>query len=88
MSWAGGDRRDEKLASSCGHENPPFARFCLECGTSLALRCTRCQVELPATAKFCLEWRRVDHPLSLALTLFQNGVVHFERGEFDRMATI
>ena len=30
--------------------------------------------------------RRLDHPLSLALTLFQNGLVHFERGELDRMA--
>ena len=30
--------------------------------------------------------RRLDHPLSLALTLFQNGLVHFERRELDRMA--
>ena len=30
--------------------------------------------------------RRVDHPLSLAIALLQNGVVHFERGEFDPMA--
>ncbi len=30
--------------------------------------------------------RRGDHPLSLAIALFQNGLVHFERGEFDRMA--
>src|SRR2546427_8163049 len=41
--------------SSCGHENPSRARFCLECGGPLALRCPGCQAELPAAAKFCLE---------------------------------
>src|SRR5439155_25792166 len=30
--------------------------------------------------------RPMDHPLSLAIALFQNGVVHFERGEIHRMA--
>ena len=38
----------------CGHANPPGARFCLECGASLALCCPGCQAELPPTAKFCL----------------------------------
>ena len=41
--------------SPCGHENPSRARFCLECGVPLALRCPRCQAEVLATAKFCLE---------------------------------
>ncbi|HEY2922205.1 MAG TPA: adenylate/guanylate cyclase domain-containing protein, partial [Candidatus Binatia bacterium] len=39
----------------CQHENPPQAKFCLECGTSLALKCSACGTELPAGAKFCLE---------------------------------
>jgi ribosomal protein L40E len=39
----------------CQHENPPQAKFCLECGTSLALKCAACGTELPAGAKFCLE---------------------------------
>ena len=39
----------------CGHENPPGAKFCAECGATLTLRCPRCQAELPAKAKFCLE---------------------------------
>ena len=39
----------------CQHENPPQAKFCLECGTRLALTCANCGTELPAGAKFCLE---------------------------------
>ena len=39
----------------CQHENPPQAKFCLECGAKLALTCTKCGTELPADAKFCLQ---------------------------------
>ena len=39
----------------CQQENPPQAKFCLECGTALALKCATCGTELPAGAKFCLE---------------------------------
>ena len=39
----------------CQQENPPQAKFCLECGTPLALKCAACGTELPAGAKFCLE---------------------------------
>ena len=45
----------------CQHENPPQAKFCLECGTRLALMCAQCGTELPASAKFCLE---CGHPVS------------------------
>jgi len=41
--------------SSCGHENPPRAKFCLECGTALTVECLHCHAELPPNAKFCLE---------------------------------
>jgi class 3 adenylate cyclase len=41
--------------SVCGHENPPRAKFCLECGASLIRQCSQCQVDLPPNAKFCLE---------------------------------
>jgi class 3 adenylate cyclase len=41
--------------SRCQHENPPQAKFCLECGARVALTCTKCRSELPAGAKFCLE---------------------------------
>jgi ribosomal protein L40E len=39
----------------CQHENPPQAKFCLECATPLVLRCTSCGTQLPAGAKFCFE---------------------------------
>ena len=39
----------------CQQENPPQAKFCLECATPLALRCASCGTQLPAGAKFCFE---------------------------------
>jgi class 3 adenylate cyclase/tetratricopeptide (TPR) repeat protein len=42
----------------CQTENPPQAKFCLECATPLATRCTNCGTPLPASAKFCLECAR------------------------------
>src|SRR5438093_10128256 len=39
----------------CQHENPPQAKFCLDCGARVAVTCTKCRNELPAGAKFCLE---------------------------------
>jgi class 3 adenylate cyclase/tetratricopeptide (TPR) repeat protein len=39
----------------CQQENPPQAKFCLECATPLALRCAGCGTQLPAGAKFCFE---------------------------------
>ena len=39
----------------CQHENPPQAKFCLECGVRLALTCHKCRCDLPVGAKFCLE---------------------------------
>jgi class 3 adenylate cyclase len=39
----------------CQHDNPGDARFCLECGLGLALKCLACGTELPSGAKFCKE---------------------------------
>src|SRR6266851_780443 len=39
----------------CRRENPPQAKFCQECATSLALRCSNCGTQLVASAKFCFE---------------------------------
>ena len=39
----------------CQQENPPQAKFCLECATPLALRCVNCGTQLPSGAKFCFE---------------------------------
>src|SRR5712692_7067603 len=45
----------------CQTENPPQAKFCLECAAPLAARCANCGIQLPASAKFCLE---CAHPVS------------------------
>jgi len=37
----------------CRHDNPPQAKFCLECGAVLASRCAGCGAELATAAKFC-----------------------------------
>src|SRR5262245_17522167 len=39
----------------CQAENPPQAKFCMECASPLALKCQACGAELPAQAKFCFE---------------------------------
>jgi len=41
--------------SSCSHENPPGAKFCLECGSPVARRCPACSTDALPTAKFCPE---------------------------------
>src|SRR5215467_13812738 len=39
----------------CQQENPPQAKFCLECASPFPLRCANCGTQLPAGAKFCFE---------------------------------
>jgi class 3 adenylate cyclase/tetratricopeptide (TPR) repeat protein len=39
----------------CQQDNPPQAKFCLECATALGLLCANCGTQLPAGAKFCFE---------------------------------
>jgi class 3 adenylate cyclase/tetratricopeptide (TPR) repeat protein/ribosomal protein L40E len=41
------------VCASCGAENPPSGRFCLQCGTPLALACATCGTPLPIDARFC-----------------------------------
>src|SRR5262245_33533343 len=39
----------------CQHDNPPGAKFCVECATRIERRCPACGTEVPPTAKFCPE---------------------------------
>ena len=39
----------------CGNDNPSGARFCLDCGSALAVHCLACGSDLPAGARFCLQ---------------------------------
>src|SRR5262245_43632890 len=48
-------RRPGVNCPRCRQENPPRAKFCLECATPLSLRCSSCGMELPPAAKFCVE---------------------------------
>jgi class 3 adenylate cyclase len=51
----------------CQQQNPPQAKFCLECGVRLVLLCAQCGTALPAGAKFCLECGQpVDAPPTTA----------------------
>ena len=54
---------------NCQTENPASAKFCLNCGTALALRCSNCQAELPSGAKFCMN---CGQPVAAATTKTQD----------------
>ena len=47
----------------CRHENPPRAKFCVECAASLAQACAACGAPLPTGARFCPE---CAHPVTAA----------------------
>src|SRR6185369_15543912 len=40
---------------ACRTDNPPQARFCLECAAPLARRCSSCGASLPDGARFCMQ---------------------------------
>ena len=53
--------------AQCQKENPPNAKFCLECGAGMMSRCRECGVDLPAGAKFCPQCgRTVEAPAAEA----------------------
>src|SRR5713226_7027786 len=52
--------------SQCQQENPPGAKYCVECGNTLARDCVQCGTRLPSGAKFCPECAR---PVAPAATL-------------------
>src|SRR6266508_1060884 len=46
---------------SCGHDNPPDAAFCEECGVAVEIPCPHCGQQQRAGTKFC---RRCGHRLA------------------------
>ena len=40
---------------NCGAQNPDGAKFCMECGSKLELRCPQCSTPYAAGQKFCME---------------------------------
>jgi class 3 adenylate cyclase len=39
----------------CSAENPPAAKFCIQCATPFGRRCANCTFENPAEARFCAQ---------------------------------
>jgi len=54
----------------CQQDNPPQAKFCVECATPLAARCASCGHQLPPSAKFCPE---CAHPVRNAAAVTAPG---------------
>src|SRR6266508_4151551 len=68
----------------CQHENPPQAKFCLECGARVALTCTKCRSELPAGAKYCLE---CGEPVASAEPRFTSPEVYTPKHLAEKILT-
>jgi class 3 adenylate cyclase/predicted ATPase len=39
----------------CSAENPPAAKFCIQCATAFERRCAKCNFENPSEARFCAQ---------------------------------
>ena len=69
--------------SNCQTANPPGAKFCMQCGTALAVACPNSGTELPSDAQFCF---KCGHRMAEALVLAAQGQAEqaldsFARGE-------
>ncbi|MBF6560464.1 MAG: zinc ribbon domain-containing protein [Candidatus Binataceae bacterium] len=42
--------------ASCNAELNPNAKFCIECGSAIAIRCAACEFQNPPGAKFCQDY--------------------------------
>jgi class 3 adenylate cyclase len=71
----------------CQQENPPQAKFCLECGTCLALTCAQCGTELPPGSKFCLECGQSVSGQSAAPPRFASPAVYTPKYLADKILT-
>jgi class 3 adenylate cyclase/tetratricopeptide (TPR) repeat protein len=49
------DTLEAVICPSCSTENQPTAKFCVECGTPLALACPSCAAPHGASQRFCAE---------------------------------
>ena len=73
----------------CEQENPPGARFCMECAAPLARVCAGCRAELPPAAKFCPQCGHPAKPLTDAASALQATVPrHLAERILDSRAAI
>src|SRR5215510_1167616 len=71
----------------CQHENPPQAKFCLECGARFRLTCVTCSTELPVGAKFCLECGQPIEVQPPALSRFTTPVAYTPKHIAEKILT-
>ncbi|MGH8069087.1 MAG: adenylate/guanylate cyclase domain-containing protein [Candidatus Entotheonellia bacterium] len=71
----------------CQHDNPSQAKFCLQCGTRLALMCAQCSTELPAGAKFCLECGQPVSGQSAGQSKFTSPAAYTPKHLADKILT-
>ena len=68
----------------CNGENPPQAKFCVECAVPLTRTCAQCGTTLPPTAKFCPE---CAHPTGPAAPRFTSPDSYTPRHLADKILT-
>ena len=73
--------------TGCRKENPPQAKFCLECGAALAFKCATCGTELPAGAKFCLECGQSVNAQPVAASRFTSPEVYTPKHLAEKILT-
>ena len=73
--------------AQCQVENPPEAKFCLECGTRFVLTCTKCGTELLAGAKFCLECGQSVNAQPSAASRFTSPEVYTPKHLAEKILT-
>ena len=73
--------------TGCQKENPPQAKFCLECGAALAFKCATCGTELPAGAKFCLECGQSVNAQPAAASRFTSPEVYTPKHLAEKILT-
>ena len=71
----------------CQQENPPQAKFCLECAAPLAPRCPGCGTPLPPAAKFCFECARPVSTMSVTQPRFASPESYTPRHLADKILT-
>ena len=73
--------------TGCRKENPPQAKFCLECGAAFAFKCATCGTELPVGAKFCLECGQSVNSQPAAASRFTSPEVYTPKHLAEKILT-
>ena len=61
--------------STCHHNNPQDAKFCMICGKKLQRECSSCGAELPENALFCMKCGKEIDPKDPPAESLQQPIV-------------